>query len=182
MFSINQFESAISNIDGVLGQMLMNSHGVVTSFTHKKGKSEKRENLYLSIANLITFLPEDEGQVDIRLDDTKFLCLRWRYHIFVIELAKGHPVNKSIQRTVRRLQRNYDKPAVQSVRWNGNDAQPAASSSDPKMGGSSPSLEVVPSMTGASQEDQSSQENLSQSQQSENSGRRPGSDSKPDLS
>lgn len=177
---VSEYESALWNTDGVLGQMLTNSDGVVTSFAHRNGGTEDLKNLYLSIARIANFLPEEEDVIDVRLDSKKILCIRWRYHIFVLEVMTAHPVNKSIRRTIRRMQRKYDKPAVQSLSWNGS--RPAASSSDPTTEASSPSLEVARPPTGDCLADLSSPESPSSKEPSENSEKKPEFDLPPDLS
>lgn len=176
----NELDETLEKQDGVDGYLVLQVDGDASSAKHREDagncwKAFYRKLLYHHAAKALLSIQSDTSQIEIQLDKTKVLAFVWDHCIFVVEVIRGHNVNKSIQRTVRRLQRKYDKPAVQSPSW--KSSLPAASSSAPRMGGSSPSLEAEPSMTGDSQEVQSSQESPSPMVLSENSGKRPASGS-----
>lgn len=175
----NKLDEALESQDGVDGYLVFQLDGDASSSKHREDagncwKAFNRKVIYHHAAKVL-LAQTDASQIEVQLNETKVLAFRWDHYAFVVEVIRGHNVNKSIQRMVRGLQRTYDKPGVQYSPW--NVSPPAASSSDPRTEASSPSLEVAPSTTGDCRGDLSSQASLSSSAPNENSGKKPESGS-----
>jgi len=176
----NELDETLEKQGGVDGYLVLQVDGDASSAKHREDagncwKAFYRKLLYHHAAKVLLSIQSDAPQIEIQMTKTKVLAFVWDHYIFVVEVIRGHNVNKSIKRTVRRLQRKYDKPAVQSPSW--KSSLPAVSSSAPKMGVSSPSLEVEPSMTGVSQVDPSNRVSPLSQEQNVNSGKKPESGS-----
>lgn len=176
----NKLDEALENQDGVDGYLVFQLGGDASSSKHREDagncwKAFNRKVIYRHAVRVLLSAQGDASQIEVQLNETKVIAFLWDHYVFVVEVIRGHNVNKSIQRTVRRLRRTYDKPGVQYSPW--NVSPPAASSSVPRTEASSPSLEVAPSTTGDCQGDPSSQASLSSSVPNENSGKKPESDS-----